>query len=92
MSITLSYSPHDDKNRQELVCSVECQLLLVILHVRDCEFVPVPENASEAEQKKINKLNASALQEKLDKAICFGTSSPQGRVDLDWGKKEVHVM
>ena len=29
-----------------LVCSVECQLLLVILHVRDCEFVPVPENVS----------------------------------------------
>ena len=74
------------------VFTEEDKFMYIPKAVRDCEFVPVPENASEAEQKKINKLNASALQEKLEKAICFGTAISQGRVDLDWGKREIHVM
>lgn len=74
------------------VFTKEDKFMYIPKAVRDFEFLPVPEDASREEQVRIDKLNASSLRKKLEKAICFGTAIPQVRVDLDWGKREIHVM
>ena len=53
------------------------------------EFLPEPEDPTE--KSKIADMNLSALQEALNKAICCGASTPQGRVSINWLSKEVCV-
>lgn len=60
--------------------------------IRNFEFLPTPEDADSAEKSKIADMNMTALQNALNKAICFGTNIPQGRVSINWYSKEVVVM
>ena len=60
--------------------------------IRDFRFLPMPECPTCTEQDKINSLNKASLQNALCRALCFGTSTPQGRLSLDWEGKRVYVM
>lgn len=60
--------------------------------IRDFEFIPLPERASQDEEAHINELNHFALEEELNKAIYFGTPLPQVRVSLHWDDKKVYVI
>lgn len=74
------------------VFNAEDKFMYIPKAVRNFEFIPMPEGASETEQKKINALNSSALQKALNEAICFGTDTLQGRVDLDFEQRSVYVQ
>lgn len=74
------------------VFTEEDKFMYIPKAVRDFEFLPIPKDASKQEQSRIANLNESALKEKLDIAICFGTNTSQGIVTLNWDKKEIYVM
>lgn len=56
------------------------------------DFLPTPVDATKSEKLKIADNNASALQKSLNDALCCGTYLPQGKVTVNWLKKEVYVM
>lgn len=64
----------------------------IVDFITNFQFRLAPENASINQLSLIRDVNASTLQQELNKFVCFGASSPSYGVDVLWGKREINLI